>query len=330
MKEKLTGSDIREKLVNAKTGLGMAALGRPGYMTLTHATDLPDKTVEGMREHAFQMLDLAWSQGIRYYDVPRSYGKGEEFLASWLHHRQIDASEIVIGSKWGYVYTADWQVNAEVHEIKYHTLENLERQWAQSQELMGSYLNIYHIHSATLESGVLEDEAVLEKLYEIRESGVVVGLSLTGPHQAETLKKALTIERDGELLFQSVQATWNLLEQSAGPMLVEAHGRGCFVIIKEAMANGRLTSLQMPHLSKRQISIVRELCSHYNLKPDQLAMNIAQQQSFTDVVLSGAANREHLQSNLQQTDEAIESRLYQELAEDPKEFWKTRKSLQWT
>ena len=40
--------------------------------------------------------------------------------------------------------------------------------------------------------------------------------------------------------FQSVQATWNLLERSAGPALADAHAAGWGVIVKEALANGRL------------------------------------------------------------------------------------------
>ncbi len=48
--------------------------------------------------------------------------------------------------------------------------------------------------------------------------------------------------RSGQPLFDSVQATWNLLEQSAGAALLEAQQRGVSVIIKEGMANGRLTS----------------------------------------------------------------------------------------
>ena len=39
-----------------------------------------------------------------------------------------------------------------------------------------------------------------------------------------------------------MQATWNLLEPSAGPALAEARAAGMGVIIKEALANGRLTS----------------------------------------------------------------------------------------
>jgi aryl-alcohol dehydrogenase-like predicted oxidoreductase len=45
----------------------------------------------------------------RYFDAARSYGRAEEFLGGWLAARGIAPQEVVVGSKWGYVYTANWQ-----------------------------------------------------------------------------------------------------------------------------------------------------------------------------------------------------------------------------
>jgi aryl-alcohol dehydrogenase-like predicted oxidoreductase len=61
--------------------------------------------------------------------------------------------------------------------------------------------------------------------------------------QAETLRRAMLVTTaDGTCLFDSVQATWNLLEQSAGQALLEARAAGMSVVVKEGMANGRLTA----------------------------------------------------------------------------------------
>ena len=63
-------------------GLGLAALGRPGYINLGHATDLSrDYDVAAMADHAHTVLDAAWAAGIRYFDAARSYGRAEEFLS---------------------------------------------------------------------------------------------------------------------------------------------------------------------------------------------------------------------------------------------------------
>src|SRR5882724_3434012 len=100
-------------------GLGLAALGRPGYINLGHAGDLERRyDVAAMRDHAHAVFDAAWAGGVRYFDAARSYGRAEEFLASWLAVRSIAPEALTIGSKWGYAYMAGWQATAEVHEVK--------------------------------------------------------------------------------------------------------------------------------------------------------------------------------------------------------------------
>ena len=227
-------------------GLGLAALGRPGYINLGHAEDLRSGySVDAMRKHAHEVMDAAWQAGIRYFDAARSYGRAEEFLSSWLPKQGIRSNDITVGSKWGYTYTAGWQVELpaeEKHEVKDHSLAVLNRQFDESRSNLGDCLDLYQIHSATLDSEVLENDEVLSRLAELRDSGLTIGFSTSGPQQAATIRKGLAIERGGRPLFESVQATWNLLEQSAGSALAEAHDAGRGVIVKEALANGRLTS----------------------------------------------------------------------------------------
>ena len=101
----------RSGLTVSRLGLGLAALGRPGYINLGHAADLAhDYDVASMRERAHAVLDAAWRGGVRYFDAARSYGRAEEFLATWLHGAAIAPADVTVGSKWGYTYTAAWQV----------------------------------------------------------------------------------------------------------------------------------------------------------------------------------------------------------------------------
>ncbi|HZE06819.1 MAG TPA: aldo/keto reductase, partial [Solirubrobacteraceae bacterium] len=102
-------------------------------------------------------------------------------------------------------------MDAPVHEVKDLSVATLLRQEAESRALLGSSLQLYQIHSATIESGVLDDAAVLEELARLRSEGLLIGLTVTGPGQAETIERALDIGG-----FDAVQATWNLLERSAG------------------------------------------------------------------------------------------------------------------
>ena len=148
-------------------GLGLAALGRPAYINLGHADDLgPDRSPEALRARTHAVLDHAYSRGVRYFDAARSYGLAEEFLGSWLRSRR--PAGVTVASKWGYTYTANWRIDAEEHEVKDLSAATLRRQLAETREHLGAWLQLYQIHSATIESGVLEDDEVLSELAELR------------------------------------------------------------------------------------------------------------------------------------------------------------------
>jgi aryl-alcohol dehydrogenase-like predicted oxidoreductase len=286
----------------SRIGLGLAALGRPGYINIGHSDDLVGgRDVEAMESQAHAVLDLAWKAGVRYFDAARSYGRAEDFLASWLRSRGIGPGEVVVGSKWGYTYTASWRVEADRHEVKDHSLATLDRQAAESRSTLGSHLDLYQIHSATIESGVLEDWAVLTALGRLRDEGLAIGLSLTGPRQSETLRRALDVVVDGRRLFDSVQATWNLLERSAGPALEESHAAGLGVIIKEALANGRLTGRNNDPDFARLRTILQTQAARLDTTIDALSLAAVLARPWGDVILSGAADAEHLRSNLAAT-----------------------------
>lgn len=314
-------------------GLGLAALGRPGYINLGHAADLGhDYAVAAMQARAYAVLDAAWAAGIRHFDAARSYGRAEEFLAGWLASRAIAPESVTIGSKWGYIYTAGWRVDAAEHEVKEHSLANLERQRAESRGWLGPHLDLYQIHSATLESGVLDDRAVLEGLGRLRDEGIAVGLSLSGPRQADTLHRALEARVDGRRVFDAVQATWNLLEPSAGPALREAHAAGLRVIVKEALANGRLTARNQAvdfDGSRRRLV---EAATRLRCSIDALALAAVLAQPWADVVLSGAATVEQLRSNLGALSapwDAAAAAALQGIVEEPAAYWATRAALPW-
>ena len=317
----------------SRLGLGLAALGRPGYINLGHAEDLGRVyDVAAMEARAHAVLDAAWAAGMRYFDAARSYGRAEEFLSHWLAARAIAPKSVTIGSKWGYTYTADWRVAADLHERKDHTLPVLRRQIVESRHWLSPHLDLYQIHSATLESGVLDDAAVMEELARYRAAGLAIGLTLSGPKQAEVLRKAMDVQVDGRRVFDVVQATWNLLERSAGKALAEAHASGMGVIVKEALANGRLTARNTDPEFSAQRRIIETVAARFGVSVDALALAAACNRPWVDVVLSGAAQVGHLQSNLRALsvtwDDAAETALA-ELRESPAEYWQQRGRLPW-
>ena len=323
----------RTNLAVSRIGLGLAALGRPGYINLGHATDLKSEfDVAAMEARAHAVLDAAWEAGIRYFDAARSYGRAETFLASWLESRQILPATATVGSKWGYIYTADWKVQADKHEVKDHSLATLGRQKRESKEVLGSHLSLYQIHSATLESGVLENREVLDELARLSSNGLKIGLTVTGPNQAEILRRALDVSVNDKRLFDCVQATWNLLEQSAGSALQMAHDAGVGVIIKEAVANGRLTERNDDPSFAAKREMLTKCATCLGTRLDALALAAVLAQPWADVVLSGAADVDQLNSNLAahgvQWGQGA-SHLLDALIESSTEYWNTRAGLAW-
>jgi aryl-alcohol dehydrogenase-like predicted oxidoreductase len=311
-------------------GLGLAALGRPAYIDLGRDADLgPDRGVEALERRCHQVLDAAWAAGVRYLDAARSYGRAEAFLASWLAARGRDPAEVTVGSKWGYAYVGGWRMDAGTHEVKDHSLAALTRQAAESRALLGGHLDLYQVHSATLDSGVLEDRAVLAELARLRDQGLVVGLSTSGPGQAATIRRALEVTAGGLAPFACVQATWNLLEPSAGPALAEASAAGWGVIVKEAVANGRLT----PHGRGPAAAVLHRVAARHGVGVDAVALAAVLANPFADVVLSGAVTPAQLEANLAALRVELDPGELEELAalaEPPEAYWHTRAALSWS
>jgi aryl-alcohol dehydrogenase-like predicted oxidoreductase len=311
-------------------GLGLAALGRPAYIDLGRDADLgPDRDVGTLEHRCHQVLDTAYAAGVRYLDAARSYGRAEEFLASWLRSRNLAPSDLTIGSKWGYTYVGDWRMTAETHEVKDHSLPALTRQTAESSALLADHLDLYQIHSATLDSGVLDDRSVLDHLTRLRDQGLVIGLSTSGPTQAATIGKALELTTDGKAPFACVQATWNLLEPSAGHALAAANQAGWGVIVKEAVANGRLT----PHGRGPATDTLARVAASHGVGIDAVALAAVLANPWADVVLSGAVTAAQLESNLAAPRIRLhtgELEALRTLAEPPDRYWQERAALTWS
>jgi aryl-alcohol dehydrogenase-like predicted oxidoreductase len=290
----------------SRIGLGLAALGRPAYINVGRQRDFgSERSIAALERRCHEMLDAAYASGIRYIDAARSYGMAENFLSTWLKTRTPPMDALTIGSKWGYSYVGSWQLDAPVHEVKDLSIDTLRRQIVESRSLLGNRLQLYEIHSATIESKVLENIDVLRELQRLRSSEMVIGLTVTGPNQADAIRRALRVSVDGVNPFQVVQATWNLLERSAGVALAEAKAQGWGVIVKEALANGRLA------------------------EHDVLALAAALSQPWADVVLSGAVTPAQLESNLKSIASVREPGDWPDIAESPTEYWARRSALAW-
>lgn len=302
-------------------GIGLAALGRPAYLNLGRADALPaSRTVPELRAACWEVLDAGYAAGLRWVDVARSYGLAEDFLAGWLDAR--GHRDVTVSSKWGYAYVGDWRLDAEVHEVKEHSVERLRGQWGETTALLDGRVSLYQVHSLTEDSPLFADAALCDALRELAVSGVRLGFSTSGPRQADTVRRAFELVGPRGRLFEAVQSTWNVLEPSVAPALAEAHDAGAHVLVKEPLANGRLVLEPPPPL--------RELAGEHGVGPDAVALALAAAQPWADTVLLGPANAAQLAANLRAAALTVPAGTLSELAEPPATYWQRRSALPWS
>jgi aryl-alcohol dehydrogenase-like predicted oxidoreductase len=150
---------------------------------------------------------------------------------------------------------------------------------------------------------------------------VIIGLSTSGPRQAEAIRRALSLTVDGLQLFTAAEVTWNLLEPSAGPAAAEAAEAGWAILVKEAVANGRLTPAGRPPEPLTTLAAAR------GVTEDAIALAAALAQPWATVVLSGAVTPAQLDENLAALAVARLPEL--SLAEAPAAYWQERAARPW-
>ncbi|WP_179320807.1 aldo/keto reductase [Winogradskyella helgolandensis] len=313
-----------------KIGLGLAALGRPDYINIRPETSI-DKSVEAFRNTAFSTLDEAYHLGIRDFDVAPSYGLGEQFLQEWNDTRNY--KDVNLSTKFGYTYVADWEIGySGKHEIKEHSIDKLNEQWDISKALLPN-LKIYQIHSATLDSGVLTNNAVLSRLHELKEKHELkIGISSSGTEQSKIINEAQKIKFDGIDLFDSYQVTYNIFEQSTYSVLKELIAEGKTIIIKEALANGRIFRSDKFKVYRPAYNYLELLSNKYQVESDAIALRFIIDYLEPKLVLSGASNTLQLKQNLKAfhfklNDEEIT--ILKSFAISPQHYWQERSDLQW-
>lgn len=311
-------------------GLGTAAIGRPIYINIRHEKQRVDLSLPEFREYGMRILDEAYEKAVRFFDASSGYGLAESLLLEWL--RQKNDPDIVVATKWGLSYVANFDIDAEVHEIKEHSLEKLNLQWQFSKQLLPN-LKIYQIHSATLDTGVLDDKTILKRLHQIKkEYNIIIGLTTTGVSQVEVLKKAVDIAIENEPLFGSFQCTYNIMDQSILQLKEIFLDSNRQLIIKESLANGRL----IPNTSFKEHSLlykyITKLADKYNVGPDAIAIRFCIDSFPGAVTLSGASSADQLQSNLAVKNFKLEKQEMDMLSSyriEPTMYWDKRKQLSW-
>lgn len=310
--------------------LGTAAIGRPVYINIKQEPLNSSFDLDKFKSTGIEFIDFAYKSGIKHFDTSPSYGAAEQMLHEWLiNNKHADA---VFSSKWGYSYEANFKEDAKLHEHKEHSISRLIEQWENTKKVLPN-IKLYQIHSATLESGVFDNHEVLKKLKEIKEElKIEIGFTTTGANQNAIIDKALSIETKGEQLFTSVQATYNVFDQSLHKIIAKAKQNNLKIIVKESLANGRIFKNENFTHYNTMYSVLYELSRKYNVGNDAIALRFVIDTIAPENLLIGATNKVQLESNVKCLSFKLlnnEIEKIKELSVSPEFYWKERSALNW-
>lgn len=315
-------------LKKSTIGLGTAAIGRPLYINIKKKPTLENSifNLDNFKQEGLQFLQTALQIGITHFDTSPGYGMAEDLLLEFLEN---NSTPISISTKWGYTYVANFNNNASVHEVKEHSLSKLNEQWNKSKQFL-PHLNLYQIHSVTTESDVLENQAVINRLHQIKKDfNLEIGLSTSGENQIDIIKKALDLKVNNEALFTCFQVTFNVLDQSL--LSIADLIKNKKIIIKEALANGRIISEKFTNYNQMQ-SQINTLAQKYKVTNDAIALRFCMDSFKGSIVLSGANCADDLIQNLKANDFELtqgELEILHTFAIEPNTYWEERKKLNW-
>jgi len=317
-------------LLKEQIGLGTAAIGRPQYINIKEKSTDDSFDLATFKKKGRLILDAAYQQGIRYFDTAPGYGLAEELVLEWVREKRDTTIEVA--TKWGYTYVANFDPTATTHEIKEHSLAKLKEQWTVSQQLL-PYLTSYQIHSATLDTGVLDNPSILERLADLKlKHQLIIGLTTSGANQNEVLQKALPIKVNGELLFDLFQVTYNVFDQSLAAISEQLEALDKRIVIKEALANGRVFPNKKYPYYQNAYQIFQRLANKYAVGIDAIALRFCLDSLSPYKVLSGAAQTQHVRDNLKVYDFRLDKEdlsTLKRLKIYPEKYWSERKQLQW-
>ena len=122
------------------------------------------------------------------------------------------------------------------------------------------------------------------------------------------------------------------LDLSLKVILAELIRQNKSIVVKEAMANGRIfKNERYPHYNK-MYSVLYNLSKKHNVGIDAISLKYCEQTIADSIVLSGASNTKQLKENLKMNSFSLsidDIEVLNSFKTTPESYWIERKKLQW-
>ncbi|HXC14344.1 MAG TPA: aldo/keto reductase [Stellaceae bacterium] len=265
-----------------RTGLHVTTLGY-GAMELRGAPRARDIT----EAQAETILNAVLDAGINYIDTSIDYGLSEERIGRYIAHRRAEYS---LASKCGCLVGAPSAPRGQ-RSTHVFTRDNVIAGVEQSLARMKTdYLDIVQFHQSPSRE-TLEEHGALEALLELRESGKVrfIGMSGTLPHLMDHITMGV---------FEVFQIPYSAVEREHEAAIAAAARSGAGIVVrggaaKGAPTEGKQAGLQWERWQRAHLD---------DLLEGMTAMEFILRFTFSnpdlDTTIVGTINPAHLQNNL--------------------------------
>lgn len=198
-------------------GLGAFKIGRNQKIKYAQPYDLPsDEQVERLLSGA---LDL----GVNYIDTAPAYGLSEQRLGNAISHRR---GEFILGTKVGEIFEdGESRYDYSAPAVRASIEQSLRR-------LRTEVLDIVLIHSDGRDVEIMQQTDIVTTLGQLRDAGKIRLIGLSGK-TVEGARAALD-------WADVIMVEYHSDDRSHEPVIAEAAGRGIGVVVKKALASGRL------------------------------------------------------------------------------------------
>lgn len=201
-------------------GFGAFKIGRNQGIKYPQPYDLPSDA------HVADLLQGILSLGITYIDTAPAYGLSEERLGNLLPARTSTSSPVIISTKVGETFE---QGSSTYDYSEAAVRQSIERS---RQRLRREVLDLVFVHSDGRDAAILQDTPVASVLQDLKAQGVIRAIGFSGK-TVEGARRALQ-------WADALMVEYHLQDTTHDPVMREALQRGVGVVVKKALASGRL------------------------------------------------------------------------------------------
>jgi len=266
-------------------GLGTVKFGRNQGVKYPQGFELPDD------QQVRELLALSRDLGINLLDTAPAYGLSEQRLGKLMDNRHDWVIETKVGE--------DFKAGKSSFEF---SATGTQRSIEQSLRLLQSdYLDMVLIHSDGDDQRILQEEAVLSSLIDLRQAGKVRAIGIS----SKTVQGGLlAFEKDCDVVMSCYNPIYT--EELAVLQAAAKQKRG--ILVKKAFASGHLEQLCTPP-SQYNIDTANttENMTDTNtcVNPIEAALRFIFAQAGVSSIILGTINPKHLRENIALTEKIL-------------------------